>query len=65
MKAIHWLAVIPFVCLPLGPVVHNELRPFILGMPFPLGWIAVWIVLTAVFMAILYAVDPANRGGEP
>ncbi len=61
MRPIHWLAVIPFIGLLIGPVVHNSLHPFILGMPFPLGWITVWIVLTAILMAILYALDPANR----
>ena len=65
MRPIHWLAVIPFVGLPIGPIVHNRLHPFILGMPFPLGWITVWIVLTAILMAILYALDPANRTGQP
>ena len=61
MRPIHLLAVIPFIGLPIGPIMHNRLHPFILGMPFPLGWITVWIVLTAILMAILYAVDPANR----
>lgn len=61
MRPIHWLAAVPFVGVPIGPVVHNDLRPFILGMPFPLGWIVVWVVLTSVVMAVLYALDPANR----
>jgi hypothetical protein len=34
-------------------------------MPFPLGWITVWIVLTSAIMAILYVLDPANRGDQP
>ncbi|MCU4160205.1 DUF3311 domain-containing protein, partial [Acidiphilium sp. AL] len=51
MRPFQWLAVIPFIGLLIGPVVHNRLHPFILGMPFPLGWIAVWIVLTAGIMA--------------
>src|SRR5580692_5116932 len=51
MKPIHWLAVIPFIGMLVGPAVHNEVDPFILGMPFPLGWISVWVVLTAIIMA--------------
>ena len=35
MKPIHWLAVIPFIGMLVGPAVHNEVDPFILGMPFP------------------------------
>jgi len=39
MKPIHWLAVVPFIGMLVGPAVHNEVDPFILAMPFPLGWI--------------------------
>jgi hypothetical protein len=49
----------------VGPAVHNEVDPFILGMPFPLGWISVWVVLTAVIMAVVYLIDPANREDAP
>lgn len=59
-----WLAVIPCIGLLIGPIVHNRLHPFILGMPFPLGWISVWIVLISVIMGIIYMADPANRGDE-
>ncbi len=65
MKPIHWLSVIPPVGMLGGPLLHNELHPFILGMPFPLGWISVWIVLTAIVMAIVYRLDPANRRDRP
>ena len=60
-----WLAAIPFVLVPLGPVVHNHVHPLILGMPFPLGWISCGLVLTSVVMAIVYGLDPANRGDQP
>ena len=65
MKPIHWLALVPIVGMLIGPIVHNEVRPLILGMPFPLGWIAIWVVLTAIVMAIIYVLDPANRGDSP
>ncbi|MBN9511538.1 MAG: DUF3311 domain-containing protein [Alphaproteobacteria bacterium] len=65
MKPIHWLSMIPPVGMLAGPLLHNEVHPFILGMPFPLGWIAVWIVLTAIVMAIVYRLDPANRRDRP
>jgi hypothetical protein len=48
-----------------GPAVHNEVDPSILGMPFPLGWISVWVVLTAIIMAVIYLIDPANREDAP
>jgi hypothetical protein len=62
MKPIYWLAVVPFIGMLIGPVIHNEVHPLILGMPFPLGWIAVWVVLTAIIMGILYRFDPVNKG---
>jgi len=64
MKPIHWLAIVPFIGMLIGPVVHNKVHPMILGMPFPLGWIAVWVVLTSIIMGILYALDPANKGDD-
>ncbi len=63
MKPIHWIAALPCIVMLLGPVLHNEVDPLILGMPFPLGWITVWILITAVVMAVVYLVDPANRDG--
>lgn len=61
MRLIRWLAAVPFVGMLIGPIVHNEVQPLILGMPFPLGWLTVWVVLSAVIMAIIYKLDPANR----
>lgn len=49
----------------VDPVVHNQVHPVILGMPFPLGWITVWVVLTAIIMGIVYAIDTANRKESP
>jgi Protein of unknown function (DUF3311) len=60
----YWLAVVPFIGMLIGPVIHNEVHPLILGMPFPLGWIAVWVALTALIMGILYRFDPANKEDE-
>jgi hypothetical protein len=61
LKPLYWLAVIPYIAILLGPIVHNELHPLILGMPFPLGWITVWVPLTSIIMWIIYALDPATK----
>ncbi len=65
MKLIHWLALVPPVGMLIGPILHNDVHPFILGMPFPLGWVTVWVVLTALVMALIYAIDPSNRDDTP
>ena len=64
-ETVHWLAVIPFIGMLVGPAVHNEVDSFILGTPFPLGWISVWVVLTVIIMAVVYRIDPANREDAP
>lgn len=61
MTLIRLLAVVPFVGIFIGPIVHNQVHPLILGMPFPLGWVTVWVVLISVIMAIVYVIDPANK----
>ena len=65
MKPLYWLAVVPFFGILLGPVFYNQVHPLILGMPFPLGWITVWVVITAIIMGIIYSLDPATEEGDP
>jgi hypothetical protein len=65
MRRIRWLAVVPFLALIVGPFFVNRATPLVLGVPFLLAWIVVWILLTSVIMAVIYAADPANREGEP
>jgi hypothetical protein len=39
-------------------------EPFVLGLPFILFWIVMWVVLSSGIMAIVYALDPANKDGD-
>ena len=64
MRPIHWLAVLPFFGMLLGPLFYNQVHPMILGMPFPLGWLTVWVVLTSIIMWIVYKNDPATKAGD-
>ena len=59
---IRWLAVLPFLGMLIGPVFLNRVEPLVLGMPLLLAWLVMWVVLTSVIMAAIYAFDPANRG---
>ena len=65
MRSIRWLAVIPFLALVAGPFFVNRATPVILDLPFLLAWIVAWIIITSGIMALIYVVDPANRGDEP
>lgn len=64
MSAVRWLAAIPFLALIVGPFFVNR-ATIVVGLPFLLAWIVVWILLTSLIMAVIYAADPANREGEP
>jgi hypothetical protein len=61
---VRWLAAVPFIGFLIGPIVHNQSHPFILGMPFPLGWVTCWVVLTALIMWIVYSIDPRNKSED-
>ncbi|KML28262.1 DUF3311 domain-containing protein [Priestia aryabhattai] len=64
MKFIYILSVLPFVGI-LGflPFV-NEVTPFVLGMPFNMFWMVIWVVLTSIILGVMYKLDPRNREGE-
>lgn len=61
MKLIHLLAALPFFGILVGVAFANRVEPFVLGMPFILFWIVMWVLLTSVIMGIVYRIDPANR----
>lgn len=61
MKLIHVLAALPFLGILVGVAFANRVEPFVLGMPFILFWIVMWVLLTSVIMGIVYRIDPANR----
>jgi len=65
MRSIRWLAIVPFLALIVGPFFVNRAAPAVLGLPFLLAWIVVWILLTSLIMAVIYATDPANWEAEP
>jgi hypothetical protein len=60
MPAIRWLAILPFIGMFVGPILHNSAEPYIFGLPFVLAWIVVWILITSAIMAIIYRFDPVR-----
>ncbi|MFJ7640204.1 DUF3311 domain-containing protein [Peribacillus sp. NPDC097264] len=64
MKVLYILTLVPFIGI-LGflPFV-NKVEPYVLGMPFYMFWMAMWVVLTSVTLAVMYKLDPRNREGE-
>jgi hypothetical protein len=48
MRAVRWLAVLPFLAMLVGPFFLNRVSPPVLGMRFLLAWLVAWIFLTSV-----------------
>lgn len=48
---------IPVVMLTLAIPLVNRIEPRIFGIPFLAGWIAIWVLLTPLFLYALYRVE--------
>jgi hypothetical protein len=55
---VAFVAAIPVVALTVGVPFANRLEPRILGLPFIIGYLTVWVVLTPFF---LYLADWVRR----
>lgn len=63
-RAYHWLALVPPLGMLGGVPFANRVHALILGLPFLLLWIVVWVLLTAGCMALLYALDHRAAADE-
>ncbi|HZD04475.1 MAG TPA: DUF3311 domain-containing protein [Longimicrobiales bacterium] len=53
LVAVTWPGMVPF----------NRIRPFVLGLPFSMAWVALWVVLGCL---VLWLVDVVERSaGKP
>ncbi len=59
-RAYHWLAALPALCMLGGVPWANRVEPYVLGLPFLLFWILLWVVATSGVMALVYALDQAD-----
>jgi uncharacterized protein DUF3311 len=60
VRRIHrWLAAVPPVALLGGVPFANRVEPYVLGLPFLLFWVVLWVVLTGPVMGLIYALDAA------
>ncbi|MGD8189455.1 DUF3311 domain-containing protein [Brevibacillus ginsengisoli] len=64
MKTIHVLGLIPFIGMLGGLPFANKATSMVLGLPFLLFWIVLWVILTSAVMAIINFIDPSNREEE-
>lgn len=61
MRLHRWLALLPVIHALIGVIAANRVHPFVAGLPFFMAWIISGVILTAVVMALVYRLDPANR----
>jgi hypothetical protein len=64
MRPVYLLGLLPFLGFFVGIFFANRVEPYVLGLPFVMFWIAMWVVLTSVIMGIIYKLDPINREGD-
>lgn len=63
-KYVQLLLLIPFMGLCVLLPLANRIEPYILGVPFLLFWIGLWMILSSVILYIVYRLDPENKGSE-
>jgi hypothetical protein len=52
------LAAVPAIALTIATPLANHLEPRILGLPFLLAYIVMWICLTPAFLYAVYRLEP-------
>jgi len=57
MKLQHALSALPFVGILGGIFFVNDVEPYVLGLPFALFWVTLWVLITAAIMAVVYRLD--------
>jgi hypothetical protein len=61
MKLQHALAALPFGGILVGMFFANSVEPYVLGLPFALFWVVMWVVVSSGLMAIVYRLDTRER----
>jgi uncharacterized protein DUF3311 len=64
VRAYHWLALVPPLALLGGLWFANRVEPYVLGLPFLLFWIVLWVVATSATMWLIWTLD-RRRASPP
>ena len=62
-RAYHALAFLPMLGLLGGVWFANRTTPYVLGLPFLLFWIVMWVVAASAIMWTIWALDRARGSG--
>jgi Protein of unknown function (DUF3311) len=55
------LALIPFIAMCFSVSLWDRVRPMLLGVPFNIVWLTVWIVLSSLCMWCVYCIERARE----
>ncbi|HVP55978.1 MAG TPA: DUF3311 domain-containing protein [Candidatus Eisenbacteria bacterium] len=58
------LASVPFVAICFSVPLWDRVYPLVLGLPFNLAWLIVWIPLTTLCMAGVYRLQKRAENGR-
>ena len=64
MKVQHAIAAVPFVGVLVGMFFANSVEPYVLGLPFAMFWVVMWVVASSGLMAVVYRLDARDRARE-
>jgi hypothetical protein len=51
------VGLIPFIAMCFSVPLWDRVYPFILGLPFNIFWIVLWILMTPVCMSLAYKIE--------
>jgi len=54
------LALIPFIAMCFSVPLWDRIHPMLLGLPFNMLWLIVWIVLSSLCMWFAYRIEAAR-----
>jgi hypothetical protein len=64
-RAYHLLAVLPAAAILVGVPLANQVRGYVLGLPFLLFWILACVIATSVIMTVIGALDRRAQAPPP
>jgi hypothetical protein len=57
LKPLYFLVFIPVVAFLIGVPLANRIELYVLGLPFLMFWIVLWVILSSLTILILYRFD--------
>ncbi len=58
------IGAVPFVMLVFALPLVNRVEPIVLGLPFILFWIMLWIILTPALLFLAFRIEKQTRGSD-